>query len=567
MHIALSIPEIVSELCNALLEDNGAREGEGPYTICNARALAVCARTCRAFHVPAIKALWKDDRLTLEIVLLHCMPQDIWEVQRGAPGYYSSKKIDKYTLGRAIRSSDLDRLVYYAPLVNKLTFGSAAHLKMNVPYGKNLPELSDECYLALSLAFPGPIFPNLRHLVWNDQSAKLDHMLPFLSPNAVSLDITTHYTGASLMTVLSHLPMRCPTITNFTFLCDRWNSLADIEVVERTLAITVCSWSLRNFRSRTADHTTIRHLSRCPSLETLWIYRDRLPSWNLPSIELGHVAAFASLRTMFLHKASMKRNIELMQGCAFNNLEELRIRLEHPSTGEWPALFRAIRDAHARPHIMHTLEINEWRADLPTDFRDPVRDADVEPLLAFVGLRDLDLECTGGFDFADETVQRMAETWPRLKNLRLYAKEPATWERHLTLDALASLAMHCPDLQCLEIEVDATGVTYDRNPPRPAKPPSLSSISFHWSPITSARVVAGFLSVIFPNLTDTDANEDADEAAKKRWRRVGSTAKLFAMLREQERMDALGEIPSDEHLEVDDTNYISASESEIDDDE
>lgn len=78
MHPALSIPEILLSVCNALVTQRDDAGADGPYDV-QIRELAACARTCRAFYMPAIMALWKHYDLAIETVLLHCMPEDAWD--------------------------------------------------------------------------------------------------------------------------------------------------------------------------------------------------------------------------------------------------------------------------------------------------------------------------------------------------------------------------------------------------------------------------------------------------------------------------------------------------------
>ena len=78
MHRALDIPDIVFAICGAFVRNNGTVEDEGPFFV-DQKPLAACARTCRAFHLPAVTMLWKYPLLTFETLLLHCTPKDLWQ--------------------------------------------------------------------------------------------------------------------------------------------------------------------------------------------------------------------------------------------------------------------------------------------------------------------------------------------------------------------------------------------------------------------------------------------------------------------------------------------------------
>lgn len=562
MHRAFSIPEIVFSICNTLAHGTADIDGDGPYTISDPATLAICARTCRAFHLPAVSALWQYDMLTMETVLLHCMPSDLWNLETGAEQYLS-RRADRMTLQRPIRPDDLTRLAHYAPLINRIAVGSASHhlyIRANRRRLANPPFLSDDAHLALSLACPTPIFPNLRHLFWNDQSANILRITPYLSPSLVTLDIDLHDSNPTHSPIIQHLPLRCPDMSQFTISCLAEHELA-LRNIASMLSPAVCAWNLRKFGSPTADHATIRHLSQCPSLTTLSIYYLAPPLDQSDTAKLTHPGAFSFLRTMLIHRLAMDRCVELIQGCSFTNLEELTLKPLNPSTSSFSGLLRAIRDAHARPQLLHLLRVAENTVLTQVD-PPPLRDADIEPLLTFPALSGLVLSCAGGFDLADSTILRMTEAWPSLERLKLSGLQRPTWDRRLSLRALVPLALNCPKLRTLALELDATRVAYDRNPPRPATPHCLRHISVLWSPIGSHRVVAGFLSVVFPGVRAVLVADDVDERAARRWDLVGLTTQLIAKLREHERMDRLGLSQPSVNSNVDDVDYISTPESE-----
>ncbi|TRM58345.1 hypothetical protein BD626DRAFT_512256 [Schizophyllum amplum] len=483
MHRALSIPDIIAAICDTLVRDDGARAGEGPYTVTNTRTLALYARTCRAFHRPAIKVLWKHMELTLEIVLLHCMPSDVWCKQRVSRRYFLSQ-VDRLMLNRSIIPQDLIRLAYYAPFINTLTFGSAADNSHKYSYSyhvdKSTLELSDEGYLALSLVCSDVMFPNLRHIFWRDRGANLSHIRYFLSPSIISFDLLLHGPGTAQLAILSHLPTRCPAVVDLTFDTRTLGWIrGEVERRRPHALACVCAWNLRHFKSSALDGATLRHLIGSPSLETLYINRPFNP-W-------APIKLTATRRFLFPADPVPA----------------------HHTDG---ALYRA----HAREKLLQS------------------RGAHAAP--------------HGGDVAAPERSQTLRPRGP-------HVEAPPHAER------AGALALHCPELQHLDLDLDATGVIYRSNPPQPAAPHCLPSISMQWSPILSAGVVAGFLSVIFPNLMGVDTVDDAAEVIKRRWKRVGSMVQLFAALRDHERKDALGQAPSTE-LEVRDRWYMSESEEE-----
>lgn len=68
MHRCLAVPEIMILICD-LMKESGKYDG----------TLAALATCCRAFHMPAVSALWKD--LNTLMPLLMSLPRDLWSTE------------------------------------------------------------------------------------------------------------------------------------------------------------------------------------------------------------------------------------------------------------------------------------------------------------------------------------------------------------------------------------------------------------------------------------------------------------------------------------------------------
>ena len=67
-------------------------------------------------------------------------------------------------------------------------------------------------------------------------------------------------------------------------------------------------------------------------------------------------------------------------------------------------------------------------------------------------------------------------------------------------------------------------------------PSGLYTLDAQWSPITSSRAVAAYLSTFFPKLNGVGSS---DELLSGRWGRVGGLIPVFARVRAHERRLAL----------------------------
>jgi hypothetical protein len=89
MHHCLRIQEIVGLWCSHLEEFESTTALQSYSTIVGKswkrpalNDLAVVARTCRAFHGPALDALWRSSAL---VNLLRCMPSDLYRCEESGP--------------------------------------------------------------------------------------------------------------------------------------------------------------------------------------------------------------------------------------------------------------------------------------------------------------------------------------------------------------------------------------------------------------------------------------------------------------------------------------------------
>ncbi|KAF7368701.1 hypothetical protein MVEN_00194800 [Mycena venus] len=127
----------------------------------------------------------------------------------------------------------------------------------------------------------------------------------------------------------------------------------------------------------------------------------------------------------------------------------------------------------------------------------------IEPLLSFVNLTSVHLSHPVGFDLDDAMVLRMARAWPCITSLSLLACPSHRISPRVTLRVLYAFAKHCPELEVLEMTFDATKVPKIRiNGKRRRSQWSLSYLNVGLSPISKPRLVASFLSVIFPELAE-----------------------------------------------------------------
>ncbi|KAL1704007.1 hypothetical protein EV121DRAFT_206761 [Schizophyllum commune] len=535
MHRALAVPELVFRIVDMFVKVGGTGEtgDDGPYAV-DGPALAACARTCRAFHLPATAALWKDQDLDIETVLLHCMPADLWEVRRETSSVFYKRDVNRLVVRRPIRRKDLSRLLIVAPLVNKLTFGRAADCQLRGV----LKELTPDSYRQLDAILPVDIFCRLRHLVWQSQSANIDHLPAFLSPSLTTLYLPDFKASGPYLDVISSLPERCPGIVLFNLMIYSFDDFAvnnnAKEELKSRLTLLIRTWNLRGLMTNIIGYNSLKDLGQSSSLQSLLLIFKDNPVAAPVAFQPG---SYRSMRDMILDRVNMQLLIALLRHSTFHSLRSLNI--EGPvdaAPGDWPVLLRAVRTAVNRPESVEFLAIDE--GEVTSELTEPITDSDLIPLFDFRNLELVFLQFPGGFDLEDATIERMAKSLPQLKGLGLTSRRPLHPERRLSLSVLEPLAMHCQRLELAHLDLDARGKSF-RSPPTTYQCCFLKSLDVGWSPITSPRAVAGYLSAWFPQLAAVGYSEDSDSSS--RWERVQKRLAAAQMAREIARLEEEGE--------------------------
>jgi len=122
----------------------------------------------------------------------------------------------------------------------------------------------------------------------------------------------------------------------------------------------------------------------------------------------------------------------------------------------------------------------------------------------------------------------MAKAWPHLKQLGVVTYgslmgHPDT-SMMPTLGALLHLARHCPDLQLLQIQVNASGECPEVRPSRLNH--GLHTINLYSSPIHDVRKVALWIDSVFPNIVEW---RRVDGILEDGWQAVSDLLNSFRM--------------------------------------
>ncbi|KAL1704927.1 hypothetical protein EV121DRAFT_204735, partial [Schizophyllum commune] len=483
MHRCLAVPEIMILICD-IMQESGKYEG----------TLAALATCCRAFHMAAVSALWRD--LNTVMPLLLSLPQDLWSTETEGHRFVAS---------RPVKPKDLQRFFHYTPMVRTLRVSW-------------LPDAT--CHAALELSCPTPLLPNLRRLEWGlDASSQRFHqILFFLSPTIVCLHI--HIPSvAHALSLLPRLPVLCPGVRDIRLQGITRNTAEDrLDLASNA----VCQWEgLQVVSMPHLSNEDLPRLASVPRLAELTLYCPHSGVKEIPRVVRS---AFPALRSLSICPTFMAYGVLLIRAIPKLRLHRLSITcFDTNSCHEWASVIAAISSTCDRTtltelYIDESAEYNveQLRAAGETSRWPRAFDYGAMQLLAsFTNLTDLSLVCWGGLLLNDEEIHSLAQAWPQLVSLRLRAgriMRPFA----CTLCALVSFAQCCPHLHHLALDLDAREPTYEQANKHGARQRTLRYLDVDRSPIHNALAVAAFITTVFPDIdvlqfADTSTNPEVDD--------------------------------------------------------
>ncbi|KAI5823841.1 hypothetical protein K523DRAFT_376653 [Schizophyllum commune Tattone D] len=518
MHPCLAIPEILSIICDFLRAEQDEQWRR--------TWLLSLSAACRAFNGPATAALWSS---------LHGIKQLLRTLP---PDNFADR--DDFTLSKHIRPTDLVKFNFYARLVQEL------HVSW-------LPDTT--CLAALQLSCTAPLLPNLRSLHWYCVGAPaLSFILMLVHPGVARLEIVMALSSSHplVSSFLPRLHSLCPDIRHFRLLDDDWAPRF------RSLGYTTHvapRWErLRTLDVPYLDGSDSQHLAAAPQLLKLCV--KSLPDdFHRSGVSIAQ-PAFTSLRALDLRPQAMHLATEFLQAVpSMMRLDCLKISPnETKKACHWEPLLMSISRS-CDPSSLRTLSIcDSGKYDEDDDDLEytALSIGAVEKLFVFRHLTALTLDSWGGFSIDDEEFPAFAQAFPDIEDLRLLAGLEDANRHDATIYAVASIAQFCSRLRVLHMDFDADAYIYEEHETRGFTQRCLTHLNVCYSPISSARITAAFLSALFPNLetvesegievvlssTQVDAETAQSRRTKKmKWRQVARLLPMLRFVRAQERRD------------------------------
>ncbi|KAL4069200.1 hypothetical protein J3A83DRAFT_3500126 [Scleroderma citrinum] len=471
MHRALLVVEIIRLIFSFVFHNKCHHSCTCVGSQSAYRTLAYLARTCRAFHEPAIDLLWMNLDSGLD-PLIKLMPRRMWAKRH-------------YPLGK-------HWFVFqkYASRVKSI----------RMPHHKLRPTSVYRVIAAIACSSKAalPLFPNLTRIILCDPNLfpLLRHMIG-LSVTDIILQLDLWPLSVFEMSVIADLPKLCPNVTSFTIQCVRNPSLEFWDIIGR--------WtSLRHIQSfplpqQAMDQLGSRGVLQSFTVDLLTPYLHPHHAGTLPgtlhTLILG--GGNAGVCTHYLDgvygsPSALVLCIKDVGSTISTNNDDDNEMFTISSEGHSFYSFSAHRNEDDDSTItgdgVSTTEDDNPNVDgdvcellrtLPNRFNNAalyslsikliceyrtllnhgalqLQLGILRPLFDFRSLRivDIGLVCTALLD--DDAFAEIARVWPNLESLALRTSNLSKVRPQATIRSIISFLEYCPNLNTLHLVFDGT---------------------------------------------------------------------------------------------------------------
>lgn len=407
------------------------------------------------------------------------------------------------------------------------------------------------------------LFPHLRSVDWGEPPLLPERQVPSLlttvSTSLVKVDFGVPWPWddheGTLSASFGIITERFPGLRELC--CGQFPGLGDPcdtpETVNSFSTMACRFTSLVSFTSLVLCVTpaAILGLSRLNTLRRLHVC---LPDLTAPLSEhpspRQDAPILAQLEEIGLYYSTIQAYLAFSQAVALPRTMEFFLELNHDIQSHLlPKIFSSIRE-QCSPDSLTTIGI-----------RDPENGSESEGLLLPTHLRPLlelkrlesfylGLSCRYALD--DSFCAEMAIAWPCLRDLYVGCGRSRYRSEALpSVRALPPFAVHCPKLERLGLDFDATRweneAAFDADHTQPeiygalahrASTSAVLSLFPGSSPIGGVQYVAAFLARVFPNLKDIHGGQPTriNGVWRDGWREVGQLLHLFKLTRQDERL-------------------------------
>ncbi|KAG2122917.1 hypothetical protein DEU56DRAFT_831018 [Suillus clintonianus] len=423
------------------------------------KSLAALARTCKAFHEPAMYYLWAD--LNGITPLLGCVPRlRPIRVVGGWQGF-CPQGIEP------LSEAETHQFLRHAAHVRVLNVQNNTHFPLLTVLQ---PEAAETC-----------LFPGLWSLSWRVSDTR--YLQCLISPALRRLSIS------KLSSDMESIIGRCPALEDLSINRAFGNTTDELSLVSNT--VRSCK-RLVNLSCAPLDWAAWNHLSNIPTLLTVTI-DGQFPS----PLTWDHLkfAPFLKLTALSFASDAVTDITPVIRRAEFPALQRFDMHIPGFTTAKAEQFFHALSQCKASQTLEHIVidssylvlkDDEEWGTPLTA----------IRQFLCFTQLQTLQLKVCHAIDIDNDLLVEAMSSWPHLRSLELdgYSGLP---QPAVTFRALFTALRFCPHLHTLQVMIDAVNIDIDPTT-ESFRHASLKTLRVGNSSLGDAEVVARIIFTMLP---------------------------------------------------------------------
>ncbi|OJA19203.1 hypothetical protein AZE42_09850 [Rhizopogon vesiculosus] len=472
MHQSLLIDEILSRIVQFIAAD-GQRDSRH---LENTSDLSRLARTCRCFMECALDTLWRTQHSLRPLIM--CLPTSTWEIHPSNILYLTRPPTD----------FEWTRFVVYSHRVKSFSY----------PKQKSMIRVHED---ALPLLFarrsPLSLFPSLSSLdfsILSCDSRNFPLIRDFLSPKLTNLSFALPRTMCpqDICGVLEALPQKATHLENVAISSFIPTTSFELKFPARGmphLRRLVIANSIRISAESMLNVASLRYVQEL----TLNLH----PNFDAEALRDAPDNTLPALRYLTLSAYDLPQCTSLVSLISSPRLDELSVSYDIQATPSTVTSFLSTIGTSLRSiSLRHNIQDNTI-ADAPFTFYPST----FAPLLACLNLRSITVFNLGTLNLDDEFIISAAKAWTRLEEIKLSSLPWSFIIPNVSLNSLAALTQHCPQLTRVHLALDARDVPeLPINNLNVADAQPLQVLNIRNSVVGRTEPVAQFLRAIMPNM-------------------------------------------------------------------
>jgi len=461
------------------------------------------ACVCKLFRDPALDALYFKV-LGVSTVFM-TLPKDSWKIDNKG-----------FSFTRPLEMIDWERVFQYSRRVRRLF----------EPKGAST-QLSEEAYEIICIS-PYPLFPSLQNLEWRSDEFSGTFALYCSGPKMTKMDLLEM--PSDFFPSLSTISVRCHNLRELEVQPASFEDSGNLRSALEEALPTMRALRKLSLRLKPSK-AVLQAIDKLPSLEELKIWALTNSELRTSSSARNLDFSFTPLRSLCICDSpfvAIGRTLDCIGGLprveTFEGISTAGEGVEH-----------ALRSLASQldPVCLSVVSLSSFTSGSSTEA--PLNVTGLSSLKHFLNITRISISINMRLSFDDADISTISSSWPKLAYLQLEGGDRSNWfrDKRLTFRGLQTLLHNCPQLQYVDMPIDARH-HYEPFSLTNPRHQNLSTLSVGWALIEDRDVqpIASFLGSLTEKRLVVHSwnsvwSSERSLTFQKRWEKVNQLISAF----------------------------------------